>query len=72
MVPPNPPIRCAYSDTRHRQRLKKLRPFWTQVLGSRLPRRLGKYNEDYLWDMVKTPSQLEGGSSKRYSWQRFQ
>jgi hypothetical protein len=26
----------------------------------------------YLWVMVKTPSQPEGGSSKRYSWQRFQ
>src|SRR6266851_2461068 len=65
------PIRCGHSDTGHtddsiqigRRRLTKGKP------------RVGKCargGRRYLWVMVKTPSQPEGGSSKRYSWQRFQ
>jgi len=40
----------------------------------RIGERIGatKIGDSYLCVMVKTPSQPEGGSSKRYSWQRFQ
>jgi hypothetical protein len=34
--------------------------FWDRLTGG------------YLWVMTKTPSQFTGGSSNRYSWQRFQ
>ena len=49
----------------------KLPPIWTQKPRNK-PNELGKCDEDYLWVMVKTPSQLEGGSSNIYSWHRCQ
>jgi hypothetical protein len=52
-------------------------PFWPGVGELAVPLTLGsgahwRRKFIYLWVMVKTPSQPEGGSSNKYSWQRFQ
>jgi len=65
------PIRCGYSDTWHIEGSIQIgrRSLTMGEAGMRESARRGRR---YLWVMVKTPSQPEGGSSKRYSWQRFQ
>jgi|ERR1700674_5324477 len=65
------PIRCRHSDTRHIDGSIQIGRR-SAMMGRAGVIKSARCEKRYLWVMVKTPSQPEGGSSKRYSWQRFQ
>src|ERR1700737_5500963 len=65
------PIGCRHSDTRYREDPIQIGRR-SATGGEAGLKKSARRERRYLWVMVKTPSQPEGGSSKRYSWQRFQ